>query len=199
MGICWWYNRVRLARSGAAKVRVHHVLAQLSVQSCRQLQDQVTQCMHHRPARVCRSWNTRLAVYVCTSPACCIVFMSWSAAGVCVAADQDSVRLLAVESCGAFAAALSKEDCASSLLPVVQKFAQVGRLGWHRSCPPSLSLSQTADAGGWVPLLTTMASAAMASAVGISFPYLFATVRRVLHLASIRSCCTSLASATAAH
>lgn len=42
------------------------------------------------------------------------------------AADQDSVRLLAVESCGAFAAALSKEDCASSLLPVVQMFAQVG-------------------------------------------------------------------------
>jgi hypothetical protein len=40
-------------------------------------------------------------------------------------ADQDSVRLLAVESCGAFAAALSKDDCSASLLPVVQKFAQV--------------------------------------------------------------------------
>lgn len=39
--------------------------------------------------------------------------------------DQDSVRLLAVESCGAFAAALSREDCQSHLLPVVQKFAQV--------------------------------------------------------------------------
>jgi hypothetical protein len=44
---------------------------------------------------------------------------------ILLVADQDSVRLLAVESCGAFAAALSKEDCASSLLPVVQKFAQV--------------------------------------------------------------------------
>lgn len=44
------------------------------------------------------------------------------------------MRLLAVESCGAFAAALSKEDCSTSLLPVVQKFAQVrtaaaGRVG----------------------------------------------------------------------
>lgn len=42
-------------------------------------------------------------------------------------ADQDSVRLLAVESCGAFAAALSKDDCSASLLPVVQKFAQVSQ------------------------------------------------------------------------
>jgi hypothetical protein len=42
-------------------------------------------------------------------------------------ADQDSVRLLAVESCGAFAAALSKDDCSASLLPVVQKFAQVSK------------------------------------------------------------------------
>ena len=52
---------------------------------------------------------------------------------VVVSADQDSVRLLAVESCGAFAAALSKEDCASSLLPVVQKFAQVG-IAWLAGC-----------------------------------------------------------------
>ena len=41
------------------------------------------------------------------------------------AADQDSVRLLAVESCGAFASALSRDDAIASLLPVVQKFAQV--------------------------------------------------------------------------
>lgn len=34
------------------------------------------------------------------------------------------MRLLAVESCGAFAQALSKEDCTARLLPVVQKFAQ---------------------------------------------------------------------------
>jgi serine/threonine-protein phosphatase 2A regulatory subunit A len=47
------------------------------------------------------------------------------AAAMCGCADQDSVRLLAVEGCGAFAAALSKEDCKARLLPVVQKFAQV--------------------------------------------------------------------------
>jgi hypothetical protein len=46
-------------------------------------------------------------------------------------ADQDSVRLLAVESCGAFAAALSKDDCSASLLPVVQKFAQVSQPPCH--------------------------------------------------------------------
>lgn len=40
--------------------------------------------------------------------------------------DQDSVRLLAVESCGAFASALSREDAGAHLLPVVHKFAQVG-------------------------------------------------------------------------
>ncbi len=40
-------------------------------------------------------------------------------------ADQDSVRLLAVEASGAFAQSLSKEDCAQQLLPLVQKFAQV--------------------------------------------------------------------------
>lgn len=33
------------------------------------------------------------------------------------------MRLLAVESCGAFAAALGPEGCRASLLPVVQKFA----------------------------------------------------------------------------
>lgn len=43
-----------------------------------------------------------------------------------LAADQDSVRLLAVESCGAFAQALGREDAINSLLPIVQKFAQVG-------------------------------------------------------------------------
>ena len=44
-------------------------------------------------------------------------------------ADQDSVRLLAVESCGAFAQALSREDAVVQLLPVVQKFAAVGLTG----------------------------------------------------------------------
>ena len=35
------------------------------------------------------------------------------------------MRLLAVESCGAFAQALGREDAVNSLLPIVQKFAQV--------------------------------------------------------------------------
>jgi hypothetical protein len=35
------------------------------------------------------------------------------------------VRLLAVESCSAFAAALSSEDATTHLLPVINKFAQV--------------------------------------------------------------------------
>jgi hypothetical protein len=39
------------------------------------------------------------------------------------------VRLLAVEASGAFAQSLSKEDCAQQLLPLVQKFAQVGARG----------------------------------------------------------------------
>jgi hypothetical protein len=39
------------------------------------------------------------------------------------------VRLLAVESCGAFGQALSQEDCRTSLLPVVLRFSQVGRRG----------------------------------------------------------------------
>lgn len=41
-------------------------------------------------------------------------------------AVQDSVRLLAVESCSSFAAALSPEDATAHLLPVIDKFAQVG-------------------------------------------------------------------------
>ncbi len=39
--------------------------------------------------------------------------------------DQDSVRLLAVESCSAFASSLSRDDAAAQLLPVILKFAQV--------------------------------------------------------------------------
>jgi hypothetical protein len=61
------------------------------------------------------AWNSASAQYL--SDCLCCAF-----------ADQDSVRLLAVESCGAFAAALSKDDSSTSLLPVVQKFAQVGIL-----------------------------------------------------------------------
>lgn len=39
------------------------------------------------------------------------------------------MRLLAVESCGAFAQALGPEGCRASLLPVVQKFA--GDKSWR--------------------------------------------------------------------
>ena len=40
-------------------------------------------------------------------------------------ADQDSVRLLAVESCGPFAQKLSADDNYLLLLPIVQKLVQV--------------------------------------------------------------------------
>lgn len=42
--------------------------------------------------------------------------------------DQDSVRLLAVESCSSFAVTLSREDTIRQLLPVVLKFSQVRRV-----------------------------------------------------------------------
>ena len=42
-----------------------------------------------------------------------------------VAADQDSVRLLAVEGCGHFSRLLRKEESTSTILPVVQRFATV--------------------------------------------------------------------------
>ena len=49
-----------------------------------------------------------------------------SSSGACVwGADQDSVRLLAVESCGPLARLLPREDAATHILPVVQKFAVV--------------------------------------------------------------------------
>jgi serine/threonine-protein phosphatase 2A regulatory subunit A len=41
-------------------------------------------------------------------------------------ADQDSVRLLAVQCCGPLARTLSKAECLATVVPVVQKFAQVG-------------------------------------------------------------------------
>ena len=51
-----------------------------------------------------------------------------------MASDQDSVRLLAVESCSAFASALSREDGIASLLPVILKFSQVGTLAFYVPC-----------------------------------------------------------------
>ena len=48
------------------------------------------------------------------------------AAAVLVAADQDSVRLLAVQCCGPLARTLSKAECLATVVPVVQRFAQVG-------------------------------------------------------------------------
>ncbi len=49
----------------------------------------------------------------------------WATVAVLVAADQDSVRLLVVESVGAFAGALGRDDAVHNLLPLVHKFAQV--------------------------------------------------------------------------
>lgn len=46
--------------------------------------------------------------------------MSWN-----FCAEQDSVRLLAVEGCGHFARLLKREDSIASILPVVQRFALV--------------------------------------------------------------------------
>ena len=40
-------------------------------------------------------------------------------------ADQDSVRLLAVETCGSLARLLNKGESVQYILPIVQKFAQV--------------------------------------------------------------------------
>ena len=40
-------------------------------------------------------------------------------------ADQDSVRLLAVDSCGPLARLLTRDESAAHVLPVVQKFASV--------------------------------------------------------------------------
>lgn len=43
----------------------------------------------------------------------------------CLDADQDSVRLLAVEACGPLARLLNKGESVQHVLPIVQKFAQV--------------------------------------------------------------------------
>ena len=53
---------------------------------------------------------------------------------VCVRSDQDSVRLLAVESCGPFAQKLVAEDNYRMLLPIVQKLAQVRYRANEMSC-----------------------------------------------------------------
>lgn len=42
-----------------------------------------------------------------------------------LSADQDSVRLLAVEGCGQFARLLTKDESVKDILPVVQKFSTV--------------------------------------------------------------------------
>lgn len=49
-----------------------------------------------------------------------------SAGNACcmLSADQDSVRLLAVEACGPLARLLTKAESVQHVLPIVQKFAQ---------------------------------------------------------------------------
>ena len=39
--------------------------------------------------------------------------------------DQDSVRLLAVEGCGALGKLLEPQDCVAHILPVIVNFSQV--------------------------------------------------------------------------
>jgi len=41
-------------------------------------------------------------------------------------ADQDSVRLLAVEGCAALGKLLEPADCVANILPVIVSFSQVG-------------------------------------------------------------------------
>ena len=43
-------------------------------------------------------------------------------------ADQDSVRLLAVQCCGSLARTLNPAECQSTVVPIVQRFAQVRRM-----------------------------------------------------------------------
>ena len=43
-----------------------------------------------------------------------------------VSADQDSVRLLAVEGCAAIGKLLEKSDCEATVLPIILSFAGVG-------------------------------------------------------------------------
>jgi hypothetical protein len=43
----------------------------------------------------------------------------------CLGADQDSVRLLAVEGCAALGKLLEPADCVTNILPVIVDFSQV--------------------------------------------------------------------------
>jgi len=43
-----------------------------------------------------------------------------------VVADQDSVRLLAVEGCATLGKLLEPADCVTQVLPVIVSFSQVG-------------------------------------------------------------------------
>lgn len=50
-----------------------------------------------------------------------------------IPADQDSVRLLAVEGCAALGKLLETQDCVAHILPVIVNFSQVDR-GWWILC-----------------------------------------------------------------
>lgn len=45
---------------------------------------------------------------------------------ISIPADQDSVRLLAVEGCAALGKLLESQDCVAHILPVIVNFSQVG-------------------------------------------------------------------------
>lgn len=63
------------------------------------------------------SWCS-VTLYIC--------FASLQSEQCALTADQDSVRLLAVETCGPLARLLNKSESVQHVLPIVQKFAQVG-------------------------------------------------------------------------
>ena len=69
--------------------------------------------------------GSRPEAVVCPAPLKTTNFASLDRVILPAVADQDSVRLLAVEGCGHFARLLRKEDASSTILPVVQRFASV--------------------------------------------------------------------------
>ena len=80
-----------------------------------------------RLPRLCQAHAGRCAHALTASPAGCAPSLSglMNPGVLRGAADQDSVRLLAVQCCGALSRTLSKTECLATVVPVIQKFAQV--------------------------------------------------------------------------
>lgn len=82
----------------------------------------------------------------CTPPMChgpASTAAMWPLLVVRDRADQDSVRLLAVETCGAFAQALGREDAVATLLPIIHKFSQVCFAGLGATPAPTSAVPAT--------------------------------------------------------